>query len=154
MKFGTKKSVDAGVGAKPAKKKAPSKAKAKAPADVKKARATLTAMAGREAATISADTAVLLALSDVTSLVTVSEAGGRLVPNPFGTRSMFFDDNAIGIDDGQLPLVLGRASTAINDARVDALITKNLLSPPSAHLVIGDVIDIIQLWIDNPSLTA
>ena len=150
MKFATKKAV---AGAWPAKKKSARRPKAKAAADTTKARAVLTAIAGRETA-ISADTAVLLALVDITTLVTVSDVGGTLVTNPFGTRSMFFDENAIGIDDGQMVLLLGRVRTAINVARVDALITRNLLSPPSAHLIIGDVIDLIQLWIDNPSLTA
>jgi hypothetical protein len=51
-------------------------------------------------------------------------------------------------------LLYGKVSTAIGDQRVDALIQKHLTSNPSAAVVISDVTDLIQLWIDNPSLTA
>lgn len=123
---------------------------AAAPAGVARARATLETLGAREAVTLDAPTAVLVALTDMTGLVTVTN--GAI--SPFNLFNLTFDSPKVGLDDGQMVLLYGKVSTAIGDQRVDALIQKHLTSNPSAAVVISDVTDLIQLWIDNPSLTA
>ena len=125
-------------------------ASAQAAAGVASARAALDTIGARESVTIDARTAVLVALTDMTGLVTFTNG----VISPFNLFKLTFDNDKVGLGDGQMPLLYGKVSTAIGNQRVDALIQKNLTSSPSASVVINDVTDLIQLWIDNPSLTA
>ncbi len=123
-------------------------------ARVNRARAALESLGARESATIDARTAILLALAGISTLVSVTNNNGVITVTPFDVLNLTFNDSLVGLDDAQMVLLYGKVSTAINDARVDGLIQKNLLSSPSAAVTIIDVADLIQLWIDNPDLKA
>lgn len=116
-----------------------------------RARAALEALATRESETISARAAVLVALTDISGLVAVGPDGAI---TPFGLFTLTFGDPRVGLDDGQMVLLYGKVSTAIGNDRVGALIEKHLTSQASAAVVIRDVTDLIQIWIDDPSVEA
>jgi hypothetical protein len=103
---------------------------------------------------VSAETLLLLAIADVSTLVEVKEVDGVLRTKPLALRTMSFNNEKVGIEDLQMPAVLGRVAEGIGSERVTALIQKRLLTPPTAAMVVRDVYAQIQLWIDNPGLVA
>ena len=125
-----------------------------APAGVIRARAALEALGTREAVAIDARTAVLLALADITSLVSVTDNNGVITVTPFDVFNRTFDDPQVGLDDAQMVLLYGKVSTAIGEERVKLLIHKHLTSNASATVLIIDVANLIQFWIDNPDQQA
>ena len=64
-----------------------------------------------------------------------------------------FNDSAVGLDDGDMRGFFAAVSTAINDARVSALIDAKL-GDTGGSANIGDIARLIQLWIDTPDMTA
>ncbi len=147
MKFATRATA-----AKKATRK--SRAKKRTPPALERARGALESLGAREAATIDARLVVMLALADISTLVTVTENNGAINVTPPNLLNLTFNDPQVGLDDAQMGLFYGRVTTAINDARVDALIQKHLASNPSAAVVIINVADLIQLWINNPDMQA
>src|SRR5437879_891810 len=83
-------------------------------------------------------------------LVTVDPGG---IINPPGLFDRSFNDAKVGIDDSQMPAFFAAISTAINDDRVNALIQSKLANT-GASANIGDIVRLIQLWVDNPDIKA
>jgi hypothetical protein len=136
-----------------AAKKAPARKKETPQAKrLRAGRARLEALANVEAESLSARAAVVMALIDISGgLVSVASSGSI---TPFGLFTLRFDDNQVGLGDGQMVLLYGKVSTAIGIDRVSALIQRHLSGQASAAVVIGDVCDLIQIWIDDPSIEA
>ena len=136
-----------------AKKKSAAKKMAVAAPGLASAREQLAALAAREDS-LDAIHVVLAALSEVSGLVSVSEENGDLVTVPDDLLERKFNDPKVGVSDQQMRDLLNKVILIIQDARIEKLIRKNLLDPPTAALVILDVCDMIQFWVDNPSETA
>jgi hypothetical protein len=125
-------------------KAGPSSAGAAAAAAVTAARETLA-----ESVTSVRDAAVAALVHISPGLVQVTPTGVK----PFGLFDRAFSDPLVGVDDGQMPAFFGAVSTAINSSRVDALIQAKL-ADTGASAIIGDVVKLIQLWVDNPDIKA
>jgi hypothetical protein len=138
MKFATSKKA-------PATKTAAARGAAAKSTDVAAARE---ALAG--ATTSARDTVIATLVHFSPGLVEV-KPDGTIVPTNLFQRS--FNDPAVGLDDGDMSGFFAAVSTAINDARVNALIDAKL-GDTGASANIGDVARLIQLWIDSPDMTA
>ena len=144
---------------KAARKAAPKKAaplqtvlkKAPVPPPVQASPGSVQLSAAREALTTSVRDAAIAALANISpGLVQVTPTGVK----PFGLLDRTFNDPLVGLDGTQMPFFFAAVSTAINDARVDALIEKNLAASPTSAATIIDVVNLIQFWVDHPDVTA
>jgi len=152
MKFAKNKTAQKAPGNAPSKKPATKKALAKAAA--RKGTATTAVAAARESlteSTTSARDAVVATLVNFSPGLVQVNPDGTIIP--LGLFRLSFGDPKVGLDDGQMKGFFAAVSTAINDTRVGALIDAKL-GDTGASANIGDVARLIQLWIDNPDMTA
>ena len=103
-----------------------------------------------ESTTTALDTVVATLVNFSPELVRVNRDGTIMPP---GLLRLSFGDPKVGLGDGQMKGFFAAAGTAINDGRVAALIDAKLCGM-DASANIGDVAKLIQLWIENPDMTA
>jgi hypothetical protein len=153
MKFAKNKtSAKKTPGNAPAKRAAIKKALAKAAA--RRDPAATAVAAARESlteSTTSARDAVIATLVNFSPGLVQVNPDGTIIP--LGLFRLSFGDPKVGLDDGQMRGFFAAVSTAINDTRVGGLIDAKL-GDTDASANIGDVVRLIQLWIDNPDMTA